>query len=239
MLELNTFSITARCERTGQFGIAVSTKVPAVGALCPYVKAGVGAVASQSFVNPYIGINGLKYLGEGLTAKAVKERILSEDPQPEIRQFAIVDKEGQAAAYTGEKCVGWHGHNEGDGFVAAGNMLVGEETIKEMARIFEATSELKLSERLLQALEAGQAAGGDKRGKQSAALKVVSTESYPLVDLRVDEHKDPVTELRRVYEVAKYELFPFIEDRKSTRLNSSHVAISYAVFCLKKKKKKK
>jgi len=211
MLELNTFSITARCERTGQFGIAVSTKVPAVGALCPYVKAGVGAVASQSFVNPYIGINGLKYLGEGLTAKAVKERILSEDPQPEIRQFAIVDKEGQSAAYTGEKCVGWHGHNEGDGFVAAGNMLVGEETIKEMARIFEATSELKLSERLLQALEAGQAAGGDKRGKQSAALKVVSTESYPLVDLRVDEHKDPVTELRRVYEVAKYELFPFIE----------------------------
>lgn len=211
MLELNTFSITARCERTGQFGVAVSTKVPAVGALCPYVKADVGAVSSQSFVNPYIGINGLKYLEEGLTAKAVKERILAEDPQPEIRQFAIVDKEGQSAAYTGEKCVDWHGHIEGKNFVAAGNMLVGEETVKEMARVFEATSELKLSERLLQALEAGQAAGGDKRGKQSAALKVVSTESYPLVDLRVDEHKNPVPELRRVYEVAKYELFPFIK----------------------------
>src|SRR5699024_10204663 len=197
MLELNTFSITARCERTGQFGIAVSTKVPAVGALCPYVKSGVGAVASQSFVNPYIGINGLEYLGEGLTAKAVKERILSEDPQPEIRQFAIVDKEGQSAAYTGEKCVGWHGHIEGDGFIAAGKMVAGEESSKKMVQICEATSELNLSERLLLALEAGQAAGGDKRRKQTAALKVVSTESYPLVDLRVDEHKDPVTELIR------------------------------------------
>lgn len=211
MFELNTFSITARCERTGQFGIAVSTKVPAVGALCPYVKAGVGAISSQSFVNPYIGINGLKYLEDGLTAEAVRERILAEDTQPEIRQFAIVDKDGQAVAYTGEKCVDWHGHIVGDNFAAAGNMLVGEKTIKEMASVFEGSNNLKLSERLLKALEAGQAAGGDKRGKQSSALKVVSTESYPFVDLRVDEHEDPVKELRRVYEVAKYELFPFID----------------------------
>lgn len=206
-----TFSITARCERTGQFGIAVSTKVPAVGSICPYMKAGVGAIASQSFVNPYIGINGLKYLEKGLSAEAVKERILSEDVQSEIRQFAIVDKDGETAAHTGGKCVDWHGHIEGDQFVAAGNMLVGEETIQDMARVFEETKELKLSERLLRALEAGQEAGGDKRGRQSAALKVVSTESYPLVDLRVDEHEDPVKELRRVYEVAKYELFPFID----------------------------
>jgi len=211
MLELNTFSITARCERTGQFGVAVSTKVPAVGALCPYVKAGVGAIASQSFVNPYIGINGLKYLEEGLTAEAVRDRILAEDPEPDIRQFAIVDKTGQTAAFTGEKCVDWHGHIVGDHFVAAGNMLVGEETIKEMANTFEATQDQKLSERLLAALEAGQKAGGDKRGKQSAALKVVATEDYPLVDLRVDEHEDPVKELRRVYDVAKYELFPFVD----------------------------
>lgn len=211
MLELNTFSITARCERTGQFGVAVSTKVPAVGALCPYVKAGVGAIASQSFVNPYIGLNGLTYLEEGLTAEAVRERILAEDPEPDIRQFAIVDKMGQTAAFTGEKCVDWHGHIIGDHFVAAGNMLVGEETIKEMANTFEATHNQKFSERLLAALEAGQKAGGDKRGKQSAALKVVATEDYPLVDLRVDEHEDPVKELRRVYDVAKYELFPFVD----------------------------
>lgn len=211
MLELNTFSITARCAQTGQFGIAVSTKVPAVGALCPFLKAGVGAIASQSFVNPYIGINGLNYLEKGFNAKDVRERILAEDPQPEIRQFAIVDKEGQTAAYTGENCVDWHGHIAGENFVAAGNMLVGEETINEMAKVFEATQELKLAERLLKALEAGQAAGGDKRGKQSASLKVVSTEDYPLVDLRVDEHKDPVKELRRIYDIAKYELFPFIE----------------------------
>ena len=211
MLELNTFSITARCERTGQFGVAVSTKVPAVGALCPYVKAGVGAIASQSFVNLYIGLNGLTYLEEGLTAEAVRERILAEDSEPDIRQFAIVDKTGRTAAFTGEKCVDWHGHIVGDHFVAAGNMLVGEETIKEMANTFEATHDQMLSERLLAALEAGQKAGGDKRGKQSAALKVVATEDYPLVDLRVDEHEDPVKELRRVYDIAKYELFPFVD----------------------------
>ncbi|MGK7376369.1 DUF1028 domain-containing protein [Planococcus sp. 1R117A] len=211
MLKLNTFSITARDEKTGQFGVAVSTKVPAVGCLCPFVKAGVGAIATQSFVNPYIGINGLKYLEEGLSAQQVMERILQEDPEPAIRQFGIVDKQGNAVAFSGDKCDGWYGHVTGSNYAIAGNMLVGEETIQEMKKSFDSTSELTLAERLIAAMEAGQAAGGDKRGRQSASLKVFSTEEYPLVDLRVDEHPDPVKELRRIFEVAQKELFPFVE----------------------------
>lgn len=206
-----TFSITARCEKTGQFGIAVSTKLPAVGTLCPFAKAGVGAVATQSFVNPYIGIRGVQYLEEGLSAEEALEKALSEDPGRELRQVCIVDKNGNSVAFTGENCVGWNGHITGKNFAAAGNMLVGEETIEAMARTFKEKVDLPLSERLLQALEAGQAAGGDKRGRQSAALLVVDKEEYPLVDVRVDEHEDPVKELRRVYSVYEEVLLPRME----------------------------
>lgn len=206
-----TFSITARCEKTGQLGVAVSTKVPAVGCLCPFVKAGVGAVATQSFVNPYIGINGLKYLNKGMTAQEVEKTILEEDPDTAIRQFCIVDKDGNVTAFSGDKCDGWYGHLTGKNFAVAGNMLVGKKTIEEMARAFESTAGRPLAERLLISLQAGQDAGGDKRGRQSAALLVAHQEDYPLVDLRVDEHEDPVKELYRVYEVAKTDLFPFVE----------------------------
>ncbi|WP_042354218.1 DUF1028 domain-containing protein [Bacillus rubiinfantis] len=206
-----TFSITARCKETGQFGVAVTTRVPAVGMLCPFVEAGVGGIATQSFVNPYIGINGLNYLKSGLSAEEVKERILREDPEPEIRQFVIVDNTGTAVAFTGEKCDGWFGHVVGDHYGVAGNMLVGEDTILETARAFVESEGLPLAERLIIALQAGQDAGGDKRGRQSAAVKVVDTEDYPLVDLRVDEHEDPVKDLRRIYEIAKSELFPFVQ----------------------------
>jgi uncharacterized Ntn-hydrolase superfamily protein len=211
MVKLNTFSITARCERTGQFGVAVSTKVPAVGSLCPFAKAGVGAIATQSFVNPYIGINGLTYLAEGLSAQEVMDRVLAEDPDPEKRQVCIVDANGHSVAFTGNECDTWNGHLTGENYAVAGNMLVGEETIQAMAASFEQSTELPLAERLLQSLHAGQIAGGDKRGKQSAALYVVDEEDYPLIDLRVDEHEDPVTELQRVYEVANRELIPLMK----------------------------
>lgn len=205
-----TFSITARCEKTGQFGVAVSTRVPAVGSLCPFAKAGTGAIATQSFVNPYIGVNGLKYLEQGLSASEVLKKVLAEDPEPELRQVAIVDKKGNSVAFTGDKSDTWKGHLTGENYAVAGNMLVGEDTIKEMARAFEDNSDSSFAERLLSALEAGQTAGGDKRGRQSAALYVVSTEAYPFLDLRVDEHEDPVKELRRVFEVAQKQLSPFI-----------------------------
>ncbi|MFA7744615.1 DUF1028 domain-containing protein [Salinicoccus roseus] len=209
MVELNTFSITARCARTGQLGVAVSTKLPAVGMLCPFGRADTGAIATQSFVNPYIGIQGIKYLSRGMTAEEAKEKIIASEEDLELRQFAIVDRHGGTAAFSGDRCVGYYNHFEGDGFVVAGNMLVNEKTLTDMKRTFEIHSDLELSERLLRALQAGQKAGGDKRGKQSAALKVYGVEDYPLVDLRVDEHEDPVTELARVYDVARKELFPF------------------------------
>lgn len=209
-MKYNTFSITAKCKKTGQFGIAISTAVPAVGSLCIYAKGGVGAIASQSFVNPYIGINGLKYLEKNMSADEVLHRLLEEEHVPELRQFSIIDSEGHAVAYTGKQCDRWRGHFIGDHYAVAGNMLVGEETITTIGERFEKNDALPFSERLLDSLLAGQNAGGDKRGKQSAAIYVVDTEQYPLVDLRVDEHENPVVELQRIYQVAKKELFPFV-----------------------------
>lgn len=203
-----TFSITGRCEKTGQLGIAISTKVIAVGARCTYAKAGVGAIASQASSNPYLGINGLRYLEDGLTAQEVLDKVLGEDPEPQFRQLSIVDHNGNVAVHTGADCVEWHGHKTGVHYSAAGNMLVGEETIEAMARTFEESSNLTLPERLLRSLEAGQAAGGDKRGRQSAALLIVDKEDYPFLDLRVDEHDDPVKELRRIFGQAVKELIP-------------------------------
>jgi uncharacterized Ntn-hydrolase superfamily protein len=194
-----TFSISARCPETGSFGVAVSTALLCVGALVPFVRSGVGAVATQSFVNPYIGINGLDELAAGHSAFEAMERLAANDEGRSIRQFAVVDNQGGAAAYSGAECVNWFGHRTGDGYAVAGNMLVGEPTILEMARAFEESAGEPFAERLVRALEAGQAAGGDKRGRQSAALKVVSTEDYPIVDIRVDDHPDPVAELRRLW----------------------------------------
>ncbi len=209
MVKLNTFSITARCERTGQFGVAVSTAVPAVGMLCPFARAGVGAVATQSFVNPYLGIWGLDLLSEGKTAEEAVNALLERDPDPAKRQFAVVDGQGNAAAHTGEESDTWRGHLTGKNFAVAGNMLVGEETLQAMKESFQGSEEgTPLAERLLSALQVGQDAGGDKRGRQSAALLVVEKEDYPLLDLRVDDHADPVPELRRIYGVAQEDLLP-------------------------------
>lgn len=201
-----TFSIAARCPETGMLGVAVSTKLLCVGQLVPFPRAGVGVIATQSFVNPYLGLHGLDYLAEGLGATAVRDRLAAEDEGRSLRQFSVVDREGGSASYTGSDCVNWCGHRTGDGYAAAGNMLVGEATIQAMADSFEGSSGTPFGERLMQALEAGQAAGGDRRGRQSAALKVVSTEDYPLIDLRVDDNPDPVVELRRLWELYNQEL---------------------------------
>ncbi len=205
-----TFSITARCPETEMFGIAVSTAIMCVGALCPFPRAGVGAIATQSFVNPCIGLKGLDYLAAGMDAAAARDRLAAEDAERSVRQFAIVDGSGRSAAFSGADCVGWFGHQTGDGYAVAGNMLVGEATIAEMARAFEASRGEALAERLVRALEAGQAAGGDRRGRQSASLTVVSTEEYPLVDLRVDDHPDPVAELRRLWDRYRASLEPLM-----------------------------
>lgn len=211
VLKLNTFSITARCARTGALGVAVSTAVPAVGMLCPFVRSGVGAVATQSFVNPYLGIWGLELLSGGLGASAVLERLKERDPEIELRQIAIVDARSGSVAFSGSGCDGWYGHRTGHDFAIAGNMLVSGATLDAMEASFLGDGEQPLVERLLAALAAGQAAGGDKRGRQSAAVKVHTTEEYAALDLRVDEHPDPVRELQRVYGVARTDLVPLLE----------------------------
>ena len=206
-----TFSIAARCPRTGMLGVATSSKALAAGGMVPHCRAGVGAIASQSFVNPYLGIDGLEFLAQGLPAERAIERLIEDDPGRALRQIAVVDKDGRAAAYTGEKCIPWAGQVSGAGYVCLGNILEREEVVQSMARAFETTLIEELPERLVQALEAGQEAGGDRRGRQSAGIIVVSEELYPSCDLRVDDHADPVPELRRVFEVYKREQIPFLQ----------------------------
>lgn len=209
-MNLTTFSIVARCARTGELGVAVSTKVPAVGSLCPFVRAGVGAVATQAWVNPYLGPRVLNALARGASAELAIQQALGSDVEYDLRQLGAIGANGPGAAFTGIKTDPWKGHRTGPDYAVQGNMLVGEETLIAMADSFAASSTGSLGERLLRALEAGQAAGGDRRGRQSAAILVCSTEDYPLIDLRVDEHRDPVAELRRIFEVAKVELFPLV-----------------------------
>ena len=169
----------------------------------------MGAIATQSWVNPYLGIDGLKLLEQGLSAEETLTKLLADDPGRDDRQMGIVDAQGRAAAFTGASCVTYAGHILGDGFTVQGNMLVGAETINAMAAAATASVASDLTERLMLVLEAGQAAGGDKRGKQSAALKVFNLEAYPWLDIRVDEHRNPVAELRRIFEIAKHQLLTF------------------------------
>jgi uncharacterized Ntn-hydrolase superfamily protein len=204
-----TFAIVARCSQTGDLGVAVSTAIPAVGAINPFARARVGAIATQAWSNPYLGIDGLSLLAQGLSAAEVLEQLLEVDVGKERRQLSIVDAYGRVAAFTGDEVQPWKGHRTGKGYVAAGNFLISDETIQAMAKAFE-TTRGPLGERLLVSLEAGQAIGGDRRGKISAALLVVRDEEYPYVDLRVDEHAEPVAELRRIFDI--YTALPYLND---------------------------
>lgn len=211
VFKLNTFSITARCQRTGEVGIALATKFIAVGMLCSFVKNNVGAIASQAYINPYLGIWGLDYLAKGHSAQETLEYLKSKDEGIEFRQLGIVDSKGNSAAFTGEYSDGWHGHLTGPNYALAGNRLVSAETLEAMKESFESDDTLPLGKRLILALSAGEAAGGDKLGHQSASVKVYGLQDFPLLDLRVDEHVDPVAELRRIYGIAEGILAPLIE----------------------------
>lgn len=201
-----TFSIVGFDPATGELGIAVQSKFIGVGAVVPWAKAGVGAVATQSYANTSFGPNGLKLIEKGLSAQEALDQLLSEDDDREFRQVGIVDAQGKVATFTGSKCYDWAGGITGDNFAAQGNILVGEETVQSMAETFT-TTQGTLSERLLKALDAGQAAGGDSRGKQSAALYVVKEKggyggyNDRFIDLRVDDHPEPIKELIRLYEL--------------------------------------
>ena len=199
----NTFSIVAYDPATKEWGVAVASKYLAVGAAVPFGKAGAGAVATQSAVNVTYGPKGLELLGQGKSAEEVVKALTDEDNGREYRQLGIVDAKGKVANFTGKSCNAWAGAKSGKHYSCQGNLLAGEKVIEEMAKAFEA-AEGPLAWRMMAALEAGEKAGGDKRGKQSAALLVVREGWGPnqrgdrFLDFRVDDHKEPVEELARI-----------------------------------------
>src|SRR5215470_11100750 len=198
-----TWSIIARDTTTGQIGIAVATKFFAVGARVPHIAARLGGVATQALVNPYYGIDGIKLLREGKSPQEIVATLLARDSGRESRQLHILDAQGRIAAHTGKDCVDWCGHVKGDGFSIAGNMLAGASVLDETAKAYAANEKLPFARRLLAAMRAGEAAGGDKRGKQSAALLIHGEEEWSALDLRVDDHLDPLAELERLEGVSR------------------------------------
>lgn len=205
-----TWSIIARDAATGAFGVAIATRFFAVGALCPHAQSGVGALSTQALVNPHYGRQGLELLRGGVAAAEVVKRLVTPDEGREHRQLHVIDAAGRIAQHTGAQCVGWAGAVAGEGFSVAGNMLANEQVIQQTARAFH-ESKKPFAERLISALQAGEAAGGDKRGKQSAALLICSTEEYAELNLRVDDHADPLAELNRLYHKAHERFVPYLK----------------------------
>ncbi len=193
-----TWSVAAHDPGTGAFAVAVATCAFGVGANCPFVRAGVGAVCTQSITNRYLGPAVLDAMARGLSPADAIEGALAGDAGRGIRQVHAVDRHGRAAAHTGANCVEWCGDLAGARVSVAGNMLAGPAVVADTLARFEAEAASPLPERLLAAMDAGQAAGGDKRGEQSAALLLTTTEDFPDTDLRVDDHPAPLAELRRL-----------------------------------------
>jgi uncharacterized Ntn-hydrolase superfamily protein len=207
----NTFSIVAFDPATGDLGIAVASKVLGVGSIVPFAKANVGAIATQSAANTAYGPEGLALLAEGKDAEETVRLLTEADRRRETRQLGIVDAKGNVAAFSGSECNGWFGHIEGEHYTVQGNLLAGEEVVKQMAAAFEVArhgEKTELADWLMAALKAGEQAGGDKRGKQSAAILVVRDKAGygrndRYIDLRVEDHAEPVTELARLLDVHK------------------------------------
>src|SRR5437868_11498368 len=204
-----TWSIVARDAASGAFGVAIATRFFAAGALCPHAESGVGALSTQALVNPRYGPRCVELLRAGVPAPEVVKRVTAPDDGRDHRQLHVIDAAGRIGQYTGAQCIDWCGVLAGDGYSVAGNMLANERVIRETARAYEQTGK-SFAERLIAALEAGEAAGGDKRGKQSAALLIHSTEQYPELSLRVDDHAEPLVELRRLYDKAHERFIPFM-----------------------------
>jgi len=199
-----TYSIAACDLEAGQWGVATQSKFLAVGSVVPWAEPGIGAIATQAYANPRYGSEGLVLLREGLSAEDVVERLTAADKGRDQRQLGVVDNQGRSASFTGKECLDWAGGRTGPCYAAQGNILVSAETVDAIAETFEA-SQGPLVERLLGSLDAGQAAGGDRRGQQSAAILVVEQDggyaglSDTVVELRVEDHELPLQELRRLY----------------------------------------
>lgn len=195
-----TYSILARDPETGAFGAAVASRFFAVGAMCTHAEGRVGALSTQALVNPMYGVQGMGLLREGVGAADVVARLVGPDLGRAQRQVHVVDGAGAVAQHTGAGCVAWAGERRGDGVSVAGNMLAGPRVLDAMLEGFGAPG--TFAERLIAALQAGEDAGGDKRGRQSAALRVHTDDPYPDLDIRADDHADPLGELRRLHRVS-------------------------------------
>jgi uncharacterized Ntn-hydrolase superfamily protein len=208
----HTFTAVGRCPRTGRLGIAVTTKEMAVGSRVPFLKAHVGAVATQAYTDPRLGALALRLLDLGYPAARVLQDIAQSDPHFAWRQIGIVDRWGHAVAHTGERNTAWAGHRIGPGFVAMGNVLVGEGVVSAMADAMAQSADAEIEIRLMRALEAGTRAGGQPDGQRSAGLLVLENEGFAVLDLRVDDHDDPMRELWRLFE-RLHPLLPYYRER--------------------------
>lgn len=214
-----TYSIVARDPATGHLGVAVASRFFAVGALVPHI--GVeAAVATQAFINPLWGVEGLDALNAGGSATEVIADLAARDLYQAQRQAHMIDAQGRAAAHTGTDCIDWAGHALAEGVSVAGNMLTGPEVVSDTLACYLDNAALPFAERLLTAMEAGEAAGGDKRGKQAAALRIHRGERFAWIDLRADDHADPLAELRRLLAVAG-ERYLFFADELGSSGNFS------------------
>lgn len=212
-----TFSIVARCARTGQLGVGAITAMMGVGKLCTYAQAGVGAAASQATMNPYLAIDGLRMVADGGAAPDVIKTLVDSDPGRDVRQVGIIDSQGRGAAWTGSQTLEWSGHREAEDAVSQGNRLVGPETLDATLAAFAEHPDRELAERLLLALEAGESTGADTKGALSGTVYVVDTEEYPLWDLRVDHADDPAAELRRMFAQSAEQLIPQVKKLPTRR----------------------
>ncbi len=196
-----TWSIVARDPATGLLGAAVATKFLAAAGLCLGVAAGVGALSTQATINPTFGPRGLRLLRDGNSARQAVDALVASDAGRDHRQVHVVDAAGLSAAHTGVRCLPWSGHRDGPGVSVAGNLLAGPDVVEATLRCYLELPELPFAERLIDAMTAGQQAGGDGRGQQSAGILIYGTEDYPDVSLRVDDHPEPLAELRRIYDL--------------------------------------
>ncbi len=215
-----TWSIVAREPETGNLAIAAATRFFAVGSIVPHIRGGIGAVATQAFASPLYGIDGLAMLASGHAPHEILETLSARDEGREQRQFHLIDNKGNNAAFTGARCIDWAGHLVDDNVSVAGNMLAGPQVIAETLATFKKAAGKPLAERLLEAMRAGEDAGGDKRGKQSAALVIHLDQDYAWLNIRVDDSADPLTELERLYAVAQ-ERYLHVAETMPTRQNPS------------------
>lgn len=216
-----TFSLIAREPETGHLGVAVASRFFAVGATIPFITP-FGAIASQALVNPLWGVEGSKLLEEGQLPEAVLKTLKDRDTGHHQRQVHVMAANGQSASFTGSACIDWAGHKAAENISVAGNMLAGSSVLEDMLSCYLDTNSLPFAERLLLAMEAGEAAGGDKRGRQSASLTIHRGEAFPWIDLRCDDDAQPLAEIRRLLDVAGERYIHFTEMMGSSSNFSGH-----------------